>query len=524
MFNPYIWSLYCNAPEGRRAINRAFPRYARFARGPGYENWRLQLDAEVPVFTSNPDVPDQAWESTDPVNLRELLSLWFEDETDLASGFKRLLIGDGLCYEWTETDADVPRCCVVFGGEEDALEVASNIGLISTVMHHIQPEAYAPYYFQGRFTLLASICHHFQIPLPTIPGKLQKRERALYYLAVNSALQEFRQRHGLSPAELNAFLYDFAPACLAEDTDDELPPPRRAWFVMAGVGTQHDFTLVDEANQKTESLWRGNRDARRGDIAVLWCASPRAYLHSIWRIVEDGHDDPFARWYSLVRIGKPMPVPHLRIKDLKNNPILAQSPLVRAHFQGSAGKYFSTGDYLALLELCAQHGADTKVLPHIPPSPQLGAGLDVINERSVETVLVEPLLSRLGFEEGRDWQRQVVVRMGRGEKVYPDYVIGFRDFPDQESAYIIVESKFRIATRKELLEAFRQGRSYALRLRATHLVLAALEGVWLISDSDGFALDSARHWDWHTITNTDAELDLQKLIAPSAIVDKARRS
>lgn len=130
-----------------------------------------------------------------------------------------------------------------------------------------------------------------------------------------------------------------------------------------------------------------------------------------------------------------------------------------------------------------------------------------------ETNLIEPLLAQLGFIERRDWQRQVVVRMGRGEKVYPDYVLGLIDVPDQESAQIIIESKYRIATRKDLLEAFRQGRSYALRLQARRLVLAALEGVWLFDDKPSFTLDNVCHWSWQMLANDDARRQLRQLLS-----------
>ncbi len=510
MFNRYIWSLYRQSPRGREAIRQTFPRHARFAGSTGNGNWRQQLNADIPVLVGNLEVPEQLWAPTDPIKLRELLWFWFEDSTDLPGDFHRLLEGEGLYYEWLEDETPGNIFCAGFGGEEYALDVASNIGSITTVMHSLQPEAYLPYYFQGRFKLLADICQRFRIPLPAIPGKLQKRERALFYLDINRSFQEFRLLHNLSPAELNAFLYDFAPACLAEDADAELPAPKRAWFLMAGVGTQADFSLLDEADRQTESLWRGHRDARCGDMAVLWCASPRAHLHSIWRIIEDGYDDPFAHWYSLVRIGQPQTVPHLKIKDLKANPILAQSPLVRAHFQGSAGKYFRPDDYLALLDECARHGAETDALPRIPPSPHslLPDGQEILNERAVETNLIEPLLEQLGFTEQRDWQRQVVVRMGRGEKVYPDYVLGLSSTLDQESAQIIIESKYRIATRKDLLEAFRQGRSYALRLQATQLVLAALEGLWLLDGKNGFSMEKARHWSWQQLASDETRRQL----------------
>lgn len=517
MFNRYIWSLYHNSPHGQKVTRQAFPRFARFARSSGYENWRIQLDSTIPVLTAHKENPAEFHLLDDPIKLRKLLEIWFESCENLTDGFLLLLKEEGLYCDLEDQENPDRHCFAFFGGGKHELDVATHIGPITTVMHRMQPDAYIPYYFQGRFKLLSDTCQFFQIPLPAIPGKLQKKERALFYLEINRALQEFRQRHGLSPAELNAFLYDFAPACLAENADDELPAPQRAWFLMAGVGTQDDFTLLDNADQKTESLWRGNRDARRGDIAVLWCASPRAHLHSLWRIVEDGHDDPFAHWYSLVRIGLPQVVPHLKIKDLKSSSILAQSTLVRAHFQGCAGKYFPADDYLALLELCTLHGASIDVLPRIPPSSLLTVDKQILNERGVEMELIEPLLKRLGFNE-HDWQRQIVVRMGRGEKVYPDYAIGFKNIPDHESARIIVESKYRIATRKDLVEAFRQGRSYALRLRASHLVLAALEGIWVIAESDGFWLDSARHWPWQELINGNAEPELLALIGAKIIL------
>ena len=313
MFNGYVWSLYHESPRGGRVIRQAFPRFARVARGSGCENWRMQLDADVPVVAGNRDIPDQQRISVDPIKLRELLTIWFEECADLPTAFRTLLDGDGLGHEWQDDETPKQTACVAFGGEKFALDVATHIGPITTAIHRSQPESFVPYYFQGRYKLLSDICQRFEIRLPRIPGKLQKRERALFYLDINRSLQEFRTRNELSPAELNAFLYDFAPACLAEEDDEELPAPQRAWFLMAGVVTEADFALLDNADQQTESLWRGHRDARRGDIAIMWCTSPREYLRSIWRIVEDGQDDPFAHWYSLVRIGRPQPVPHLKI-------------------------------------------------------------------------------------------------------------------------------------------------------------------------------------------------------------------
>lgn len=512
MFNKYIWSLYRASATGQRVIHQAFPRFARFSGNAGLTDWRYQLNVSIPMLLSNPDTSDSASISTETISLRHLMRMWFEDHPNLSDGFKALLDQDGLYYEWDNENELGQIYWVGFGGTQFPLDVIGNIGAITTVMHRIQPEAYFPYYFGGRFNLLLDICRHFGISLPEVPGKLMKQQRALFYLEINRAIQEFRTQNNLTPSELNAFLYDFAPACLDDEGDDELPAPQRVWFLMAGIGTKADFSFLDTADCQTQSLWRGHRDARRGDVAILWCASPRAYLHSIWRITSDGYDDPLSLWYSLVRIGRPIIVPHLKIKDLKANPVLCQSPMVRAHFQGCAGKYFRPADYLALLEELAKRGMNIEVLPKMPAPiiSFLDDGEDILNERTVETKLIEPLLDNLGLLPERDWKRQIRIRMGRGEKVYPDYVLGFKDTLDQEQAQIIIEAKYRIATHKALLEAFRQGRSYALRLGAQKLVLAALEGIWLIENKESFSLDKAQHWSWLTLSNNESRHEFSR--------------
>lgn len=522
MLNGYVWNLYAQSLVGRRVINQAFPRFARIGRQLGAEGWRTQLNPTIPVMLEDLTQPNQDWKLGEPISLRALLFQWFEGiaDSDFEQQFLALLEGDGLLYSWEEEELPGKNCWAGFGGEDQPLEVAARIGVVSTVLHRLQAESFIPYYFEGRFNLLVDICRIFDIPLPPIPGKLQKKERALFYLEINRALQEFRKSHALNPQELNAFLYDFAPAYLAAEQDVELPEPRRVWFLMAGVGSEADFDFLDKASLKTESLWRGHRDARRGDIAILWCSSPRAYLHSVWRVIEDGHDDPFAYWYSLVRVGQPQSVPQLKIKDMKANPVLAESPMVRAHFQGCAGKYFRPIDYAALLKEFRRRGMEIDKLPRIltPRLPPSLVGKEIANERDVEVNLIEPLLFRLGYRQECDWKRQVTVRMGRGEKVYPDYVIGLQAAPDQEHAQLIVESKFRIATLKDLNEAFSQGRSYALRLQARHLILAALEGVWLIDGNGGFCLQNIVHWNWEQLLDDVNFAAVDKLIGRRSVL------
>lgn len=518
-FNPFVWQLFCASPSGKTAINTAFLRFARIGRSADGEGWRRQTNAKISVHLQTITHPEAQWELGGHISLREILSNWF-DELDEPSAiektFRDLLEDVGASQTWEEDQHCGKQCHAFFGGDEedDAQNVASAVGAISTTLHWLKPNDFVPYYFEGRFSLFAEICRTFGIVLRDIPGPLQKKERALYYLGVNSALQEFRHRNQLSHRELNAFLYVFAPRYLAVEQDKDLPEPQRVWFMMAGVGTTADFDFLDSAIDGTECNWRGNRDARRGDIAVMWCSSPRAYLHSIWRIVEDGYGDPFAYWYSMVRVGHPVPVSHLKIKDLKSNLVLAESPMVRAHFQGCADKYFRPVDYAALRDELEHRGNNLSSLAqiYVPALPVLPLDTEILDERQVELQLVEPLLlKKLGYDVDSHWQRQVRVRMGRGEKVYPDYLIGYRGVKGEERASIVVEAKYRIGTQKQLFETFLQGRSYALRLQASWLLLASLEGVWLLSRTDDFKLENALHWSW------------EKLVQPEhfAVLDKA---
>ncbi|MDP1756588.1 MAG: hypothetical protein Q8L38_03960, partial [Pseudohongiella sp.] len=91
-------------------------------------------------------------------------------------------------------------------------------------------------------------------------------------------------------------------------------------------------------------------------------------------------------------------------------------------------------------------------------------------------------------------------------------VIGYRGDKGDERAEIVIESKYRIATQKELFETFLQGRSYALRLQAPWLVLAVLEGVWWLSRTDDFRLESALHWSWEKVVQPGHFSALDKTI------------
>lgn len=509
-FNRYVWSLYRDSNRGREVINRAFPRFSRSGVGFGARPQPLSLS--IPVF---PEVDEGFKGKTQPAffaPIKLLLDFVFRDSNTFAGAEDRFreLVNEGGFLEWDDDERSSKKLYASFGGKGYEGEITGAIGAISTFLHWRHPDWFVPYYFAHRYNRFQEICDAFDILLPAIPGKLQAAARAMYYLTINRALQEFRVSNGLSFKEINALLYDFAPRYLETVVDSELPPPQRAWFIVAGVGTQHDFTFLDQATATSQSTWRGHRDARRGDIAVVWCSSPRACLHSLWRIVEDGFDDPLADWYSLVKIGYPLRVAPVKLADMKSNPVLAGSPMIRAHFQGCAGQYFRDQDYVALLEVLTEKGTDVSALPRLDVRAEdLARGL--LNERDVERHLIEPLLQRLGYA-AMDWTRQMRLRMGRGDRVFPDYVIGADLTVGQERGDLVVEAKYRIATQNDLREAWMQGRSYALRLEAKWLVLAALEGIWLLSADDGFRLEGASTCRWNDLDRPEVFFPIERSV------------
>ena len=100
------------------------------------------------------------------------------------------------------------------------------------------------------------------------------------------------------------------------------------------------------------------------------------------------------------------------------------------------------------MEILKEKEVNVSSLPSLPfwNEPNL---VDLENEKDVELTLLEPLLKKLGFQE-KDWLRQMTLRMGRGERVFPDYAIFANNHKGEEQAQFIWEAKYRIANKKQL--------------------------------------------------------------------------
>ena len=331
----------------------------------------------------------------------------------------------------------------------------------------------------------------------------------MYYFHLNQSLQEFRILHGLSPAEMCAFLYDFAPEALREQ-EAELPPPSKVWLITGGAGGNGDFEFLDQSTVESTSHWQGNIDTRRGDILLMYCVSPRSYIHSIWRATTDGFFDPFFYYHSTIWVGSPIKTTQVTFKEMKLHPLLSQKGAIRAHFQGPSGKAFAVEEYQAVLGIMAEKGQDISLLPTIKQTSFI-PDTELTSEWDVEIRLIEPFLKKIGYHE-KDWIRQMPVSMGRGERNYPDYVFGAQTKKGEEKATLILESKFRIGTRRELTDAYCQAKSYALRLQAKSMIIAAVEGVWIFRDKNGFSLERIVHKNWKELEHPDTLHEVRGMV------------
>lgn len=230
--------------------------------------------------------------------------------------------------------------------------------------------------------------------------------------------------------------------------------------------------------------------------------APYSHISSIWRAVSPGYDDPFRFWPGVVWLGQPVTIPPVSLEELKADPVWSQKGLVKANMQGVSGRACSREEYAALLNIVQRKGFDISRLPALP---ELAGRPDtpLACERDVEKYLLEPFLRQLGLTEN-DWLRQMPLRMGRGIRYSPDYVIHAGTERGNEKGAFICEAKFRISSEKQRKEDFSQAKSYALRLDCRGLLLASCEGIWLSFSRDDHAFEKMEFFDWEALSDPDA--------------------
>lgn len=482
--------MYKSSKEGKSMIKDCVP----VAEFPFDEDNTFLVDDEI--INQFKEKSLDRFIRNDRLNLQQFYFEFFKSKS--ITDFSNM---NAMLSEWVEEGVKMNE--YQFIEPNDYIRWLKDIDIISNALYACFPEYFFPYFYVFNFNKFQEMCNLYDIALPEIPKKKDKKERLLYYAEICSSLNEFRHINELQPSELCAFFYDFVPKTMDTEAEDEteLPNPLKVWYV--GGGGSGDFDFLDNATDKDVCHWQCNIDTKPGDIILVYCWSPRSYIHSVWRATTNGFYDPFFFYYKLAYISKPIKVPPITYKEIITNSVLSKNPLANNHFQGVNGHPVSSEEYEEMLRLWKLKGMDISILPRLDKIHILPDNIDLKDERDIELNLVEPFIKKLGFKE-TDWIRQMPIKMGRGIRYYPDYCFEANNKRGEEKARMILEAKYSIKNSKELQDAYYQAKSYAIRLQADRFILAAKEGIWIYCERNHtFKLESVEHYSWNDIENND---------------------
>ncbi|MBX2994789.1 MAG: hypothetical protein KF681_08200 [Bdellovibrionaceae bacterium] len=482
--NKFLWDMYLESSKGKQWLEF-------FA---NLEERHAKHDVSLQEFTSS-----WAYEGTlHPSNydVKTVIESVSDAIRELRQCEKDKLIPSSV-DSWPEAEAyfqGVDTLCPDEDEEASLFEV-DDIKTLSAALYCMYPKFFFPYYFYPNFYALEKIFGEFGIFLPPVPPKSDYDARFFYYLEICKSLFNFWVSLDLETEHLPVFLYGFAPEVvdLKFPEISNLPEPNRAWFVGGGISNNGDFEFLDNIDERTRTFWQGSKETSVGDIIVMYCLSPRSRIHSIWRAVRPGGVEPFRGFYNTVWMGLPQLVEPITLRELKSDLLFSQFPLVRSNMHGVNGKPIAKKYYDRLLILLESKGMDISALPRL--SDKEIANTRIRTERDVEIQILEPLLNELGFKKS-DWRRQVKLRVGRKDKVIPDYLINAKDNSREKSitADWVWEAKMSIITNDQLQKDFGQVCSYARLVNANGVGLLSKEGIWLCTKKDGFSFKKVKHW------------------------------
>lgn len=482
-FNQYLWNLYKNSPDGKSAISAFSDR----------KEW---IEEERLFEKYNPKIKD-GFNSEMICGILE--DFWCYKVSEYEGTILKSLDDAGKLYE------EIISTGLIIETEEvlrigDFDQMLGYIPLLSMELNYMFGEYFFPYLYINELFHLEKLADYFEIELPPIPKKADYKARCMYYWELCKVFYRFRTENGLSPDELSAFMYDYAPNVLGTEEKGKMPQPSAAWFIgglIEGYGTHW-----------TTGFWQTNMDTKRGDILVHYETSPVSAITCLWIAQTDGVVDPFFHYYSNTYIGDRIAIPKISLKDLKADGYFSNHPLVRKNLQGVNGWPVSGKDYSELLRMLAAKGFDTSALPQIY-TPSLPEGVTVNNERDVEVNLLEPLLNSMGWYEHKDYVRQLPIHAGRGHRIFPDYALHYDNKPEEEKAKVLIEAKYHMKNNQEIEAAFLQAFSYAKLLLSSVIILCDKECILVYESKKGFSRSRYKKYYWEDMRNPDLYNELK---------------
>ena len=477
MLNPQIWNLYKTSEDGKKAI-------ALFDLGehPKYEEIQKIADC---METKHGDFPSDF--------NSEWFVLWEVNVSCMETPATREE------FEKYVTNFDLVNFSVDEKGElqfhEDQIVLPNNryreknswMQLLSMALYIQNPSLYKPIFYQTRFPNLMRNCDVLGIELPPIPRTKDYKQYMMYYWDICQVWNEFQKENNLSDAELCACLYDFAPMLVTPTKPSELPNPTNVWLVGAAPG---DFKFLDtlgaETDDNPEHIWQCNEKTKRGDLIVMYCRSPRSYIHSVWRANTDGIFNPFDYYQCRTTVCEGVKIPPITIKELREDAYLSQIPIVRKNLQGVNGVELSPKDYSEIIRYVKDRGDNVDMFPKLFETDSMDFG-EIKIEKDVEEKILIPILHRLGYSDS-DYTRQLSQKAGRGLKAIPDFVFLPQGEKHFASAPLVIEAKLDMSPMAERINAFSQCLSYARMLRSKLMSICDKERLVVFSvDGNGSA-------------------------------------
>lgn len=488
MFNEYIWQLYLNA-GGNNVVQAFKSNFTNYTENYGEFVGNLHKEY-CPSNTIN-------------TQLKELLSLEVVGELyELMNG---CILEDGeytietalqYIYENKLYDEESNNDQSIFSYFSDFIETFTTCFAVEL------PELFIPYYFKYNFNVFEKIAQEFNIKLPVIPAKKDYKGRFYYYGEICSALYDFRIEHDMTPYELCAFLYDFAPKYICGIDSyivNDLPEPKSAYF----IGGHKDDAFLSDASD-TITPWQCNPDTRAGDMIVMYLRSPISAIDSIWRSVSIGFNDPFFYYYRCTYIANPTKIKQISQKKLEGDSVFKELPIVKKNMQGVNGVELYPSVYNHLLDMakCDLAKFDFAIENNYA---------ELKREKDVEDKLVKQLLEKLGYSEN-DYVQQLQIRVGNHNfKLIPDFVINPLVANGHHSADYLIEVKYSIPSSKILDDVKVQARSYAKQLGTPYSVIASREGIWISEKADDYA-DDILSFSWEELDNEDNFYEVFKIL------------
>lgn len=280
--NKTLWNYYRNSEDGKRAVKLFDPN-------------TKDIDAqigEIGKFLQRWDkefIPDnlQFLVYCYYVNLKEQGLLPHQSFTREA--FRNLIenyvIQDFSCDENGHVTFDNSVKGIVIPKNKFRVKAATIHGL-SLMLYYLHP-SFKPMLLVRRFDIFQRSCDLLGIEIPPIPHTKNYEDYLLYFYDLCRILNAFQKENKLSDAEFCACIYDYGGRVLLDDSEKEkcsiLPQPTNVW--LTGASGKGDFSFLDsiqKSSQENKSqIWAGNERTRTGDIIVMYCKSPRSYIHSI---------------------------------------------------------------------------------------------------------------------------------------------------------------------------------------------------------------------------------------------------